>query len=123
MTAGRNTDRVYHREWRKEHSIALRGEGVYVRDDRGRRFLDAVGGVFVVNVGHGLQEVADAMAEQARRIAFPYAGSFTTEAELDLAESVIELAPPGFAKVFFVSGVIGARMHGVRRAAPLDAGP
>jgi adenosylmethionine-8-amino-7-oxononanoate aminotransferase len=104
MTAGRNTDHVYHREWRKEHPVALRGEGVHVEDDRGRRFLDAVGGVYVVNVGHGLQEVADAMAEQARRIAFPYAGSFTTEAELDLAEAVIELAPPGFEKVFFVSG-------------------
>ena len=106
MTAGRNTDHVYHREWRKEHPIALRGEGVYV-----------------VNVGHGLQDVADAMAEQARRIAFPYAGSFTTEAELDLAEAVIELAPPGLQKVFFVSGVVEARMDGVRRAAPLDAGP
>jgi adenosylmethionine-8-amino-7-oxononanoate aminotransferase len=104
MKSQRNADHVYHREWRKEHPVAIRGEGVYLYDDSGRAFLDGVGGVYVVNVGHGLQEVADAMAAQARAIAFPYAGSFTTEAEIDLAETVIEMAPPGFLKAFFVSG-------------------
>lgn len=104
MTKTRNADYVYHREWRKEYPIAKRGEGVYLYDDHGRQFLDAVGGVYVVNIGHGLQEVAEAMADQARMIAFPYACLFTTEAELDLAECIIEMAPPGFGKAFFVSG-------------------
>jgi adenosylmethionine-8-amino-7-oxononanoate aminotransferase len=104
MTKQRNVDYVYHREWRKEHPVAVRGEGIYLHDESGRVFLDAVGGVYVVNVGHGWQEVADAMAAQAGAIAFPYAGSFTTESEIDLAETVIEMAPPGFVKAFFVSG-------------------
>lgn len=104
MRSKEKPDRVYHREWRKEHPVAVRGEGVYLYDDSGRCFLDAVGGVYVVNVGHGLQEVVDAMTQQARAVAFPYAGSFTTEAELQLAEEVIEMAPRGFVKAFFVSG-------------------
>jgi adenosylmethionine-8-amino-7-oxononanoate aminotransferase len=104
MTVNRSTDYAYHRDWRKPLPLAVRGEGVHVYDAEGRRYLDAVGGVYVVNVGHGITEVADAMAEQARKIAFPYAGSFTTEAELDLAEEVIAMAPPGFKKVFFVAG-------------------
>jgi len=104
MKEQRSVDYVYHREWRKENPVAVRGEGIYLHDESGRVFLDAVGGVYVVNVGHGLQEVADAMSAQARAIAFPYAGSFTTESEIALAETVIEMAPPGFVKAFFVSG-------------------
>ena len=104
MNTRADADRLYHREWRKELPVAVRGEGVYIYDAQGRRFLDTVGGVYVVNVGHGLQEVVDAMYRQASAIAFPYAGSFTTESELRLAEEVIEMAPPGFAKAFFVTG-------------------
>ena len=104
MIKNRHLDYVYHRNWRKALPIAVRGQGVYVYDAAGRQFLDAVGGAYVVNVGHGIPDIAEPIAEQARRIAFPYAGSFTTEAELDLAEEVIAMAPTGFRKVFFVAG-------------------
>lgn len=104
MTVRRNADFAYHREWRKEHPVAARGEGIYIHDENGRRYIDAVGGVYVVTIGHGVREVASAMAEQAASIAFPYAGAFTSAAELDLAEQVIEMAPKGFSKAYFVAG-------------------
>jgi adenosylmethionine-8-amino-7-oxononanoate aminotransferase len=70
----------------------------------GERYLDAVGGVYVVNIGHGVAEVADAMREQAATLAFPYGGAFTTRAELDLAKEAMRRAPKGMAAAYFVSG-------------------
>jgi adenosylmethionine-8-amino-7-oxononanoate aminotransferase len=97
-------DPVYHKTWGRDYPIAARAEGVYVFDREGRAYLDAVGGSFVVSIGHGVREVTDAMAEQARQVSFPYVGDFTTEAELHLAREVLSMAPPGMAKVFAVSG-------------------
>lgn len=104
MTDRRNASRIFHREWTKEYPVASHGEGIYLFDESGRRYIDAVGGVHVVTIGHGVRAVAEAMAEQAMRCAFAYSGSFATRAELDLAERVTDLAPVGFNKVVFVSG-------------------
>jgi len=97
-------DPVYHKTWGRDYAVAARAEGVYVFDADGRAYLDAVGGSFVVSIGHGVREVTDAMMEQARQVSFPYVGDFTTEAELELARQVLSMAPPGMAKVFAVSG-------------------
>ena len=97
-------DPVYHKTWGRDYPVAVRAEGVYVYDANGRPYLDAVGGSFVVSIGHGVREVTDAMVEQARQVSFPYVGDFTTEAELQLAREVLSMAPPGMAKVFAVSG-------------------
>lgn len=95
---------VFRRSWTKRYPYAVRGEGVRIVDATGRSHLDAVSGVFVSNLGHGVGRIADRMAEQARAIAFPYSGSFATAAEDELAERVLAIAPPGFVKAFFVSG-------------------
>ncbi len=99
-----NVSHIFHRDWSRNYPVADRGEGIYIFDESGRRYIDAVGGVHVVTIGHGVREVADAMAQQAMRLAFPYSGSFSTRAELELAERVTGLAPRGFNKVVFVSG-------------------
>jgi L-2,4-diaminobutyrate transaminase len=81
------------------------GEGVYVVDRDGNRFLDAFAGLYCVNIGYGRAEVAEAIAEQARRLAYyhSYAGH-ATEASIRLAKAIIDRAPQGMSRVFFGLG-------------------
>lgn len=97
-------DPVFRRRFREPVPLAQRTEGIYIYDAHGNRYIDGIGGTFVVNIGHGVAEIAEAMAEQARQVTFPFSGSFTTEAEIKLAEAVLEMAPPGMAQVYFTSG-------------------
>lgn len=97
-------DPVFHKTGGKDHLLASRGEGVYVYDAEGRAYLDAVGGSFVVSIGHGVKEVVDAMARQARNVSFPYVADFTTQSEIDLAREVLSMSPKGMSKVYAVSG-------------------
>jgi adenosylmethionine-8-amino-7-oxononanoate aminotransferase len=72
----------------------VRGEGIYLYDDTGRRFIDAAGGVGCVTaIGHGVAEVADAVAEQLRTLAFTPWTQFQTPPVADLAERVAEITP------------------------------
>jgi L-2,4-diaminobutyrate transaminase len=78
------------------------GEGVYVWDSNGNRLIDGFGGLFCVNIGYGRTEVADAIAEQARKLAYFHAyAAHGTEAAITLAKMVVERAPKGMSKVFF----------------------
>jgi adenosylmethionine-8-amino-7-oxononanoate aminotransferase len=100
----RRDDAVLYRDLKKTYPTIVRGEGVYLYDAEGRRYLDAAGGAAVVTIGHGVREVVQAMAEQAERVAYTYIAQFTNEPLQRLAERVIGLAPPGLSKVYFVSG-------------------
>ncbi len=82
--------------------IITEGEGIRVRDSEGREYIDAMAGLWCVNVGWGRNEIADAMAEQARRLAYYH--SFTgmaNEPAIHLADKVLAHAPEGMSKVFF----------------------
>lgn len=83
-----------------------RGEGCWVWDDRGRRYLDATAGLWYCNVGHGRDEIADAVAAQMRRLAsYQTFDVFANEPALELAERVCALAPvAGEAIAFFANG-------------------
>ncbi|HUR43734.1 MAG TPA: aspartate aminotransferase family protein [Aestuariivirga sp.] len=78
------------------------GEGVYITDTNGRRSLDAFAGLYCVNVGYGRSEIADAIAEQAKSLAYyhAYAGH-GTEASITLSKMIIDRAPPGMSRVYF----------------------
>ncbi|MEM6762149.1 MAG: aminotransferase class III-fold pyridoxal phosphate-dependent enzyme [Pseudomonadota bacterium] len=78
------------------------GEGCRIRDRDGRTFLDGFAGLYCVNVGYGRQEIADAIAAQARELAYyhAYAGH-GTEASITLAKMVLERAPEGMSKIYF----------------------
>lgn len=78
------------------------GEGVYITDTNGKRSLDAFGGLYCVNVGYGQQKIADAIAEQAKSLAYyhAYAGH-GTEASVTLARMIIERAPAHMSRVYF----------------------
>ncbi|MDM0026390.1 aminotransferase family protein [Variovorax saccharolyticus] len=81
-----------------------RGEGVFLWDSEGRRYLDATAGAVVANIGHGNPHVLAAMAEQAGRVTFAYPRFFESEHSIALADRVCALAGEGFDRAFFVSG-------------------
>ena len=87
-----------------EVPIIVRGEGAYVWDDRGRRYLDGLAGLFVVQAGHGRRVLAEAAAKQAADLAFFPLWSYAHPAAIDLAERLAHLAPGDLNRVFFTTG-------------------
>ncbi len=82
--------------------IITGGEGVYITDRDGNRLLDAFAGLYCVNIGYGRQEVAEAIAKQAKDLAYYHAYvGHGTEASITLANMVIERAPAGMSRVYF----------------------
>jgi len=78
------------------------GEGVWLEDLDGVRYVDAAGGLWCVNIGYGRHEVAEAIHEQAKKLAYYHAfTSMGTEPSIRLADRLIRLAPDGMSKVFF----------------------
>ncbi len=96
----RNDDRVFHRDVAHDYPVVDRAEGIHIYDTAGRRYIDCSGSVFVQNVGHGVSEIIDAIADQAHRVGFVNTSQFTSEGEQRLAEALIDRAPPGFAKAW-----------------------
>ena len=82
--------------------IIAGGEGVYITDRDGTRLLDAFAGLYCVNVGYGRPEIAEAIAKQARELAYYHAYvGHGTEASITLARMVLERAPRNMSKVYF----------------------
>ncbi|QBJ98234.1 aspartate aminotransferase family protein [Rhodococcus sp. ABRD24] len=85
--------------------VVTRGEGAYIWDDTGTRYLDATAGLWFTNVGHGRTEIADAVAAQLSKVAhFSNFGDFTSDTTVALAERLAAIAPVPGSKVFFTSG-------------------
>ncbi len=82
--------------------VVTSGSGCYIDDRDGNRLLDAFAGLYCVNVGYGRPEIAEAIAEQARELAYyhAYAGH-GTEASITLAKMVLDRAPDHMSKVYF----------------------
>lgn len=104
MEEAHQEDAVLYRDLKKSYPTVVRGEGVYLYDGDGKRYLDAAGGAAVVTIGHGVREVVRAMAEQAERVAYTYMAQFTNEPMRRLAARLVGWAPPGITKAYFVSG-------------------
>ena len=82
----------------------MRGEGVYIWDDDGRRYFDGLSGLFTVMMGHGREELAQAAAEQARTLGHFPIWSYAHPKAIELAERLASLAPADLNRVFFTSG-------------------
>jgi adenosylmethionine-8-amino-7-oxononanoate aminotransferase len=87
-----------------EIPIIVRGEGCYVYDEHGRRYLDGLSALFCVNAGHGRPELADAAAAQIRELDFFTTWSYAHPRAIELAAKIAQLTPPGLERVFFTSG-------------------
>jgi adenosylmethionine-8-amino-7-oxononanoate aminotransferase len=81
-----------------------RGEGARLYDVQGREYLDGIAGLWVVNAGHGRREIAQAYADQAARLGYASAMTYTTTPAVRLAEKLAEITPGDLSRVFFVSG-------------------
>jgi adenosylmethionine-8-amino-7-oxononanoate aminotransferase len=87
-----------------EIPVIVRGEGCYVYDEHGKRYLDGLSALFCVNVGHGRAELADAAARQAKELAFYTNWSYAHPRSIELASRIAQLAPGNLNRVFFTSG-------------------
>ncbi|MFT4469304.1 aspartate aminotransferase family protein [Arthrobacter sulfonylureivorans] len=84
--------------------VITRGEGHLIYDDQGREYIDGLAGLFVVQVGHGREELAQAAARQAKELAFMPLWSYAHPAAIELAERLAHHAPGDLNRVFFTTG-------------------
>ena len=82
----------------------VRGDGAYVYDAHGKRYLDGLAGLFVVQAGHGRTELAEAAAKQAAELAFFPLWSYAHPGAIDLATRLADYAPGDLNRVFFTTG-------------------
>ncbi|MGA2009933.1 MAG: aspartate aminotransferase family protein [Solirubrobacteraceae bacterium] len=90
----------------EDHDIPIitRGEGCYVYDEHGNRYLDGLSALFCVNIGHGRADIAQAAVEQAKELGFFTTWSYAHPRAIELAARIAELAPGDLNRVFFTSG-------------------
>ena len=94
---------VIYRHMAHPHPLAVRGEGVYLWDAEGRRYIDGSGGAAVVNIGHGVEEVVQAMTEQAADVAYVHGTMFTTAALETHSEQLAVLVPMPDPRFFYMT--------------------
>lgn len=104
--AGSQSDvtRVFHRNPRERYPVAVRGDGAYLIDQDGKRYLDASGGAAVSCLGHSDAKVVRAIQAQLARLPFAHTSFFTSEPMEALADALVARAPASLQKVYFVSG-------------------
>ncbi|UUX49464.1 aspartate aminotransferase family protein [Nisaea acidiphila] len=95
---------VFHRNARASYPVAAKGDGVYILDSEGKRYLDASGGAAVSCLGHSETRVTDAIKRQLDEIPFAHTGFFSNDPMEALADHLIARAPGDLDRVYFVSG-------------------
>ncbi|MGH9297440.1 MAG: aminotransferase class III-fold pyridoxal phosphate-dependent enzyme, partial [Acidimicrobiales bacterium] len=92
--------------YNEHHEIPVidHGEGAYVYDSKGKRYLDGLSGLFVVQAGHGRRELAEAARAQAEKLAYFPLWSYAHPASIELAERLANLTPSDLNRVFFTTG-------------------
>jgi adenosylmethionine-8-amino-7-oxononanoate aminotransferase len=98
-----NRSRLIKPELDGVYPIATYGYGVYIFDENNKKYLDASSGAVTANIGHGVQEVVDAMIEQANKISFVYRSQFSSRPAEELAEKLAHLTPGDVNWSFFVN--------------------
>jgi adenosylmethionine-8-amino-7-oxononanoate aminotransferase len=95
---------VLHLELDHRYPVVVRGEGVWVEDSSGRRYLDAMsGGSMAATLGHGRRDIIEAARKQSERLAYVHNERLTNPAQERLAQELIEISPEGFTRVRFVT--------------------
>lgn len=94
---------VFYRKHKGRKPVISHGEGVYLWDTDGKRYIDASGGAVVVNVGHGVREIADAIGQQAAKVGYAHATMFTSAAVEELSERLAAYLPLPDARLFYLT--------------------
>jgi adenosylmethionine-8-amino-7-oxononanoate aminotransferase len=102
MSFGYPGGHVFYRDLTRSFPRITHGAGCWLYDDQGKRYLDACGGAYVANLGHGVAEIAAAIGEQASRVAYVNGTAFTSGPAEELADELAKRAPPGLDKVYFL---------------------
>lgn len=100
----------------KTYPTVTHGQGVMLYDTEGREYLDGSSGAMTASIGHGVEEIAEAMKEQARRVAFTYRTQFTNQPAEELARRLTRLAPGDLDWAFFVGSGSEASEFAMRTA-------
>jgi adenosylmethionine-8-amino-7-oxononanoate aminotransferase len=102
----RDNPALFTRSFQKRFPAAVRGEGVYLWDTEGKRYLDFSGSAAVNFIGHGVAEIGQAMAEQAAKLEFVHSSQFVTPVAEEFAAELLEFAGQNFrgGAVYFTSG-------------------
>lgn len=95
---------VLHRSFNHTYPTAVAGDGPYLIDNAGKRYLDASGGAAVSCLGHSDPEVIAAVRQQIGQLAYAHTSFFTTDVMEALADFLVARAPQGLESVYFVSG-------------------
>jgi adenosylmethionine-8-amino-7-oxononanoate aminotransferase len=103
MDVNDNTS-VFYRNPFSEYPTVARGEGVYLFDQKGRRYMDACGGAVVSALGHSVPEVVEALKTQLDSVEFAHTSQFTNVSQEELAKLLCERSPGGLNHAYFVSG-------------------
>ncbi|MGW6276949.1 aminotransferase family protein [Kribbella sp. NPDC055071] len=98
------TGRLFSRAPGNDLPVIARGNGTELFDTAGRRYLDGAGGAIVVGIGHGVRAVADAIADQAGRVAYAHGTAFTSAPLIEYAEALGPLLPVDDPHIYPVSG-------------------
>jgi adenosylmethionine-8-amino-7-oxononanoate aminotransferase len=108
---------VFGRDLARRKPTIVRAEGIRMWDSEGNEYIDgSSGAVAVISIGHGRQEVIDAMAEQAGRVAYVHGGLLQHEAGEALGQALTQLAPGNLKRVIFVSGGSEANESAIKLA-------
>ncbi len=107
---------VFWRDLSQPPVELVEGQGVYLFDRKGRRYLDAASGAAVSAIGHGNEEVAEAMAEQAKKLDFAHMSKFYSRSLVDLTDRLVGISPPEIARAHPVSGGSEANETAVKLA-------
>lgn len=109
-------DPVFHRDLKMNYPIITHGEGVYLYDQTGKKYIDGSSGAVAANLGHSNKKIAQAMFEQANKIGFVHTLRFETKVLHDLANKIVEMAPNTLNKVYFTSGGSEANESAIKLA-------
>ena len=107
---------VFHRSLLTTPPVAVRGQGLWLEDAAGQRYIDASGGAAVSCLGHGHPDVLAAMHRQIDQLAYAHTSFFTTEVAEQLADQLVRTAPAGMSHAYFVSGGSEAVEAGLKMA-------
>lgn len=109
--------RLFPPELDRRYPIAVRGEGVWIEDAAGKRYLDAMsGGSMAATLGYGRTDLVEAAREQALRLSYVHNEVLTNTAQERLAAELVGVAPEGFSRVHFVTGGAEANEAALRLA-------
>jgi adenosylmethionine-8-amino-7-oxononanoate aminotransferase len=116
VTQDQNDDFVFERTAITRPPFIERGDGIYLFDESGKRYIDASGGVSVVTIGHGVSEIKEAMIAQFENVSFAHPWQWRNRTLQDLCKKIIQWAPEGMTKVFMVSGGSEATESAIKMA-------